>query len=230
MTTETMTASRSSLRPRLRRGATRQGPAGAIPQGTAMLSYAGVVSATDPGGRCTVGVGAEQVRAERAASCLVAPVAGDTVAYLRAPSGEAWVIAVLQREQATAPLVIASEGALCLQAAALRLAAAEIGCESEDFALQSARVRVHSDEASLSSAGVRIVSGVTRVVGTAFSSVFDRVSQFSRHYLRTTRGLDRVHADHVECEAKHLLRLQAEHAVVQGEKLVKTRGGQIHFG
>jgi len=56
------------------------------------------------------------------------------------------------------------------------------------------------------------------------------VQHFSRHYLRTTDGIDRVAATHVECEAKQLMRIEGEHTLVNGRELVKARGAQIHFG
>ena len=79
-------------------------------------------------------------------------------------------------------------------------------------------------------ADVIFVGSGIKIVGSALSSVMDRVQHFSRHYLRTTDGVDRVSATHIECEARQLLRLEGEHALINGEKLVKARGAQIHFG
>jgi len=77
---------------------------------------------------------------------------------------------------------------------------------------------------------VRLVATSLRLVGSLLSSVMDRVNHFSRHYLRTTEGEDRVTATHVDVEATQLLKVQGEHTLVNGAKLVKARGGQIHFG
>jgi hypothetical protein len=39
-----------------------------------------------------------------------------------------------------------------------------------------------------------------------------------------------VSATHVEVQAQQLMRLEGEHALVNGRELVKARGAQIHFG
>jgi len=99
-----------------------------------------------------------------------------------------------------------------------------------DFALDSARTDIASDDLEFAGGQVRIVAGAMRLIGSALSTVFDRVTHFSKHHARTTEGLDRVHAAHLELEAQQLVHISAEHALVHGSKLVKARGGQIHFG
>ena len=76
----------------------------------------------------------------------------------------------------------------------------------------------------------RLIAGSVRLIGGVLSTVMERVHHFSKHYLRTTDGTDRVSATHIECEAKQLLRMEAEHTLVNGSKLIKARGSQIHFG
>jgi hypothetical protein len=75
-----------------------------------------------------------------------------------------------------------------------------------------------------------VIGATMKLIGSLFSTVFDRATHFSKHHLRTTDGVDRVQATHIEQDAGQLLRLSGEHALINGEKLVKTRGGQIHFG
>jgi hypothetical protein len=87
-----------------------------------------------------------------------------------------------------------------------------------------------TDTADVVGRQLRLVGTSIKVVGSVLSSVMDRVQHFSRHYLRTTDGIDRVAATHVECEAKQLMRLEGEHMLVNGRELIKARGAQIHFG
>ena len=49
----------------------------------------------------TVTSGKLRARASSAASCLLEPAKGDSVACLRVAPDEFWILAVLQREQAT---------------------------------------------------------------------------------------------------------------------------------
>ena len=74
------------------------------------------------------------------------------------------------------------------------------------------------------------VTQAVKLVGSVLSTVFERVTHFSRNHLRTTDGIDRVQATHVECEAEQLARISGQHLLLNGQNLVKARGGQIHFG
>jgi hypothetical protein len=182
---------------------------------------AGVIVAA-AGPLFTVRSGGLERVAHRAASCLLEPVVGDTVACLLIAPDELWVLAVLQREDG-APHRLRCEAPLEVQAPELRF-------ESERFTLRTAKAEVVAEEAELMGRQLRAVATTVKLVGSALHSVFDRVTHFSRHHLRTTQGVDRVQATHLECEAEQLLQLSAEHALINGEKLVKARGGQIHFG
>lgn len=188
---------------------------------TALQSCVASVTRVDPPG-WVVDTGRGDAIAQRAASCLATPEVGDLVACLCTDDDRIWIVAILQRASET-PLVLDCEGAMRVQAAAFTVTAQDVDFESE-------RLRVRSTEAAVSSARVRVTSGVVKLAGTLMSSVFERVSHFGKHYLRTTQGLDRVQAEHLEIDAGQLLRVQGEHAIIQGEKLVKARGGQIHFG
>ncbi len=53
---------------------------------------------------------------------------------------------------------------------------------------------------------------------------------YSKQHSRKTEGMDRVSGAYVEVEAQQVLRQKGEHVFVNGEKLVKTTGSQIHFG
>lgn len=182
----------------------------------------GVLEADGAGWRLRSG--AWLVSARRAASCLLEPAAGDSVACLRIAPDEVWIMAVLQREEGTANVlsspkslrIAVDEGSLELQASQVDLTAQQL--------------RVATDSAEFAGRQLSVIASTVKIVGSALSSVMDRVQHFSRHYLRTTEGVDRVSATHIECEAQQLLRMEGEHALINGEKLVKARGAQIHFG
>jgi len=113
---------------------------------------------------------------------------------------------------------------------ALELAAARVGLRSDELDIATQKTRLATDTADVVGRKLSVVATSFKLVGSVLSSVMDRVQHFSKHYLRTTDGIDRVAATHLECEAKQLLRLEGEHTLVNGRELIKARGAQIHFG
>jgi hypothetical protein len=172
-----------------------------------------------------------RLRARRAASCLLEPVAGDNVACLRIAPDEVWVMAVLQREEGTANVVSCpGQMRIAVDGGTLELAAARVGLRSDELDIATQKTRLATDTADVVGRKLSVVATSFKLVGSVLSSVMDRVQHFSKHYLRTTDGIDRVAATHLECEAKQLLRLEGEHTLVNGRELIKARGAQIHFG
>ncbi len=181
--------------------------------------------------RLTVRSGDVVFAATRAASCLLEPVVGDSVACLRIAPDEVWVMAVLRREEGVAN-VLCSPGGLRVDVAGgvLELQAARIGLKTDHLDVATHQLTVATDSADVVGRELTVVGSKIKLVGAWFSSVMDRVQHVSQNYLRTTDGIDRVVATHVECEAKQLLRLEGEHTLVNGRALIKARGAQIHFG
>ena len=181
----------------------------------------GLITACDDGG-FTVRSGDLQARGRRALSCLLEPALGDTVACLLVAPDEVWLTAVLQREEGTAHVL--------RSAAPLTLAAPGLTLETSAFALRAERVTVSATDAELVGKNLHVIGTAVKLVGSVLSTVFERVTHFSRNHLRTTDGIDRVQATHVECEAEQLARISGQHLLLNGQNLVKARGGQIHFG
>ncbi|MEO7242691.1 MAG: DUF3540 domain-containing protein [Variovorax sp.] len=197
---------------------------------TAAESCVGIVTAVNPAG-CVIQSGALTARARRAASCLLEPSVGDSVACLCIAPDELWVVAVLQREEGVANrLRLVGNTRLEVEGGELALEAPTLRLTSERFDLRSTEAEVTVDSAQIMGRQMRVVASALRLVGATLSTVLERATHFSKNYLRRTEGLDRVHATHLECEAEQLLRLGGEHTLVNGEKLVKARGAQIHFG
>jgi len=187
-------------------------------------SYAlGLVSAVAGGAsQVTLAVGARPAR--RAVSCLIEPLVGDRVACLCEPDGSVWITAVLERPQAAdTEHILSCEGPLTLRASTLSLAAGSLQFDADQAALRC-------EQADLMGTRLNIMGGTLKAVGSVLSTVFDRVLHHSRQHLRTTEGLDKVQADQLVCQASQLLELHGEHTLINGEKLVKARGAQIHFG
>lgn len=189
------------------------------------------VLAIHASGEQVVSSGDLQLRATRAASCLLEPATGDSVACLRIAPNEVWVMAVLQREEGTSNVLsCVGDMRISIGSGALELDARRIGLRAEELDVVSKEASISTEVADVVGKQLRLIGTSVKVVGSMMSSVFDRVQHFSRNYLRTTEGMDRVAATHLECEAKQLLRLEGEHTLVNGRELIKARGAQIHFG
>jgi hypothetical protein len=204
-------------------------PAAVAREMTSAHAFVGVVVAAHAGGWMVAQQGAPRP-ARRAASCLLKPETGDTVACLRTPAGQGWITAVLERAANTpqtwhcdGPVQVEIEGAIALSCETVDIRSAQ-------FSVNAHTVAFTADETRFVGERMKFLGRQVQFVGAALHSVFERASHFSRSYLRRTEGLDRVQADHLEQEATQMLRMSAEHTMIDGEKLVKARGGQIHFG
>ncbi|PIF76409.1 uncharacterized protein DUF3540 [Variovorax sp. 54] len=197
---------------------------GGVPAGPMLAQHCvGLVVASDDGG-FTIASGSQRVRGRRAVSCLLEPCMGDTVAGLLVAPDELWVVAVLQRED-DVENVLRCQGPtrLEVEGGALTLAA-------EHFALRAQTARVAVDDTQWVGQKLHFIGSTIKLVGSVFSTVFERVAHFSKSHVRTTEGIDRVQATHLECEAEQLARISGQHLLLNGQDLVKARGGQIHFG
>lgn len=200
------------------------------PRTTPATHCAGIVtSRTDE--RYVFVSGELQTEVRRAASCLLEPEVGDTVACLEVAPREFWIVAVLQREEGVDDVLRFQRNAH------VETKGAMLTLKAESIALQSQAFRLAADDAEMVAERTHWVGSEFKAVGKAFkiagallSTAFDRVSHFSKHHLRITEGLDRVQAQMVQQEAAQLMQLSAEHTLINGEKLVKARGGQIHLG
>ncbi|AGU47741.1 hypothetical protein VAPA_1c06110 [Variovorax paradoxus B4] len=189
------------------------------------------ILAFDAEGRPRVNSGGQQLRATRAASCLLEPAAGDSVACLCIAPDEVWITAVLQREEGTPNVLRCGDGLrIAVDGGSLELDAKRVGVSSDALDVSTRQVTVSTETAEVVGRELSFIGTRIRIVGAMLSSVMDRVQHFSKSYLRTTEGIDRVSATHVECEAAQLMRIEGEHTLVNGRELVKARGAQIHFG
>lgn len=169
------------------------------------------------------GEGVHEISACQAFSCLVAVQAGDIVAALLDDRRQCWVMAVLERSGAQ-DVVLQSQGRLELNAPTISANAQEL------LHMAAPQVRLSCEQADVMGERLNLVGGTIKAIGAALSTLFDRVHHHSKQYMRSTDGLDRTQAGHMELQARQLLQIHGEHTLVEGEQLVKARGAQIHFG
>ncbi len=177
--------------------------------------------------------------AQRAASCLLAPVAGDRVWVVGETGGSLYVLAVLERAQG-ATATLAFEGDLSIAAAGrmtlgsgqdMQLhTAGSLGVGADQLQVQARSGRAVFQELSVIARSVfASLCTVTRV-GKVLELLVDRVTQRSQHSMRAIEGLDHTQAGQVDIQAETTAHVQATHALVNGKELVKMDGGQIHLG
>lgn len=189
----------------------------------------GIVQRDDQG--LSVTSGGWRAQAIQAASCLLEPTTGDSVACLQVAPDQVWILGILAREEG-APNVLHLHGSTELRVSQgdLKLQAGTLTTSSQHLHMASQTAEVAVDTAHVAGRQLQLTAGAIKLVGSLLSTTMERIQQFSKSYLRSTDGLDRVSATHVEMQAQQLMQLNAQHTLVSGEQLVKTRGAQIHFG
>jgi hypothetical protein len=196
---------------------------GEIAPAALAVTFVAEVLESGPDGIFTLQAGARSCQARRAPSCLLEPRAGDRVACWRVSAGDeaaqTFVVAVLERRDSASPARLSVEGDVewAAPSGSLRLVARDrIGLVAQAID-------------SISSVFAATV-GELKLVGALFSTVFDRETHHAQHHARSVDGVDRLDAEVVDHQARTLMRLHAENVLADGERLVKVRGTQIHFG
>lgn len=181
-----------------------------------------------------------EFRARRATSCLVEPREADFVLLACAPSGAAYVLAVLEREEG-AGVEITSDGDIAIKAVDGRVSiAAKEGIDlatAQDVNVVSEGISVHAntgsmvlDKLSYLGSFVRSEIGKLRHEGGVVERVVERVTDRVKRSFRKVEEIDHVDAKLIDYAAKQALTMRAKNAVVVAEELVKMDGEQIHLG
>lgn len=176
--------------------------------------------------------------ARRAASCLLAPSAGDIVLVART-GGRAYVLAVLERESDERAIEVEGDlhlcsrgGAITIEAeddlrlrarGALGIAGRTLTLAAEQASWVAGSVRVLSEHLSLESTRMKQVASLSEVVVESVKETLGRA-------YRSIREGEYVEAGSMTLSVKNLLRSHADTAIVTADKLVKLDGDQIHLG
>ena len=183
--------------------------------------------------------GADLLRCRRAASCLLAPSVGDEVLVAIVANRPAYVLAVLERSDATpAQLDMSGDTALRVRDGRLSIAADGIDLLSTaDTNVISKKLEVRATEAraTLDEIGVfarRLLAEVSssKWIHATLERVADRVVERVGRSYRFVEQAEHVRAERIDYEAKKELTIRAENAVIVAEELAKIDAGQIHMG
>jgi hypothetical protein len=185
--------------------------------------------------------GEVEVRAARATSCLVEPVLGDRVLYAVLRDGRAYVLAVLDREEEDAPLKLAADRDVIIEAQGGRLdlvAAGGIGVATPDKLTMAAEaVEMRADKGTFALDDVLFVgrrllarAAKSTLVGEVLETMAETITQRAKRVLRVVSQVDQLKAGVADIEAKSALRMHAENSYITAEKVVKVDGENIHLG
>lgn len=181
-----------------------------------------------------------EITAKRAASCLLEPAPGDMVIVAVATADQAYVLAVLEREEG-APGRISLEGDLDvdLRGGQLRLKAEEgvTLASPKDVSVISSGVRVRAITGEVALQSLSFLSTVVRaevekakLLAGSLDSVMERLSQRVKRAYRVVEETDHLRAARVDYAAKETMGLHGANTLVTAEELVKLDGEQIHVG
>lgn len=181
-----------------------------------------------------------EIEAKRAASCLLEPAPGDMVIVATGGAGQAYVLAVLEREEG-APGRIVLDGNLDLQVRRGRFAVAAdegvalVSPKDVSVVSSSVNVRAITGEVALQtfsflSTFVRAEVEKAKLLAGSLDSVLDRFSQRVKRAYRVVEESDHLRAERVDYAAKETMSLHGGNTLVTAEELVKLDGEQIHVG
>lgn len=184
------------------------------------------------------GLGCE--RALRAESCLLEPAVGDTVLLCTGGAGMApYILAVLARAAPSrGTLVLPGGGALVGEAGCVRLTARSVelaGDERVKFGTPRLEVDALDGELRFARLGALAATldakvGTLSLIAASVSSRVGRLVQKARDCLRTTENLDETRAGRMRVKIDGRYQLDARHAALLAEGLVKIDGEKIDLG
>jgi len=169
-----------------------------------------------------------------AASCLLVPAPGDCVGWFAEPGdlqAKCWVIAVLERaDDAPATLHLPDDATLGRCGGRLRIASKDLRLESDTLQIRAHHATLLFESAEAIGACWQGIVSALRWTGARIGAVVERVTWVAKTHQRITEGSDTVQAGTLDLRARGLATVHAEHVLVEGERLVKSRAPQIHMG
>jgi hypothetical protein len=218
-------------------------PGDMVPAALAVTFVARVVSRSDADGY-TLHAGGRPCQAARAASCLLEPRRGDRVACWRVADSEdgsasVYIVAVLLRaDPCSARLSLDGDVELAAPTGTLRISAAQaVAVTAPRCEVDTGELRLRSRLTSVVSAAIESVSatcqatiGQLKLVGSSWSTVFEREDHHAQYHQRSVDGIDRLDAQVIDHEARVLMQLRGENVLANGNRLVKVQSAQIHLG
>jgi hypothetical protein len=203
-----------------------------------MQAYGTVMECLPDGIRVSTDGG--ELFAKRALSCLIEPVEGDRVLVAGDLHDEVFVIAVLERLDAS-PVTIAVDGDLTLGVPRGRLSiaaekgidmvtAADMTLAGSELTVRAPRSQVLLDHLTYIGSKVFAQVQVVKLVGELFDAVLDRISHKVKRSYRIVEEIDCVRSGQIDYRAEKNMSLRGKNALVTADELIKMDADQIHLG
>ncbi len=185
-------------------------------------------------------IGERSIEARRAASCLLAPRAGDRV--VAALSGdEAFVLAVLERTSGRATSVELGAGVALEVDEEQRLrvrgaqelhldASRSVTATSEEVRVRAGRASVLAKKVEAMGASLESSFDHVRQLGRIVEVVADEVSSRLKRSLRFVSEIDQTRAGVVDLRAEGVINIHGENTCVTARQIAKIDSNQIHIG
>ena len=178
-------------------------------------------------------------RAQRSASCLLAPGVGDKVLLVTDSGDGAYVLAVLERGAGPALLDLPADTAISSAGGSLNLSARDgivLGTPGT-LALQGSALEVGALTATVRIGQLSFIGECwdacverMKLVGRSVDTVLERCHQRITRSYRFIDTIDQVKAGQIDYQSDTTLALHAQHTLVTADGLVKVDGDQIHVG
>lgn len=182
----------------------------------------------------------DTISAQRAASCLLAPVIGDKVLMSRREDGQAYVLAVLERSDeastTTAELGVAGHAGdtrLRATGGALHLEARTSINLVAKRALRLSAARAEVVAGALTATAQRVMASFeeTGLAGKSVDTAVERLTTRAARAFRFIAETDRTRAKHIDTHASHTVRLSSDSVTsVTAREVVKVDGSQVLIG
>ncbi|MCB9595840.1 MAG: DUF3540 domain-containing protein [Sandaracinaceae bacterium] len=203
----------------------------------AVTQELGIVERLDPELRVRAPGGS--YRARPAASCLVGPELGDRVLVAVAATGDAWVLAVLDRaSEGALPLEV--EGDVVLHASgSVRVegdegvelrSRAKVGLVARLLDVRAIDVRAATERLGVTGGVAHVSLESAKTVIGLVDQTFERLSTRMKRCYRFIEEIDMTRAHEIDTRADKTIHLRSKNAFVHAEQLVKVEGDQIHLG
>lgn len=178
--------------------------------------------------------------ARRATSCLVEPEVDDEVLFAGKSSGALYVIAILERREASA-ITLSTRGDLRVTTTDGRIAlAAAKGIDlvsSRDISLTSDEVQLRASRGmlflrTLQYVGERVIGdvGLVKTTATKLERIAESIVERVKRSYRYVEDADHVRAGNIDYVSEDTMRLKGRNAMMHADLLVKLDGDQIHLG
>lgn len=180
----------------------------------------------------------QQLRAQRAASCLLEPAVGDRV-WIVVEDERCYVLAVLERS-ADAPANLRFDGDAVLRVNGklevhakddLQLRSdRQVGVAGDEIEVQARVGRVFVRECTAVLRSLLTHATNSTLVAKLVETLADRVSTSSKTSYRNVAEIDQLQAGIIDYHAVEAARIVADKVIINGGEIAKVEAGQIHLG